>query len=148
MIKLWSIRSSRPDVFCKKGVLRNFAKFTGKHLCQSLFFNKVAGLSPATLLKKRLWHRCFPGDFVKLLRTLISTEHLWWLFLSFSWIFSGVLAAPLFDHFGGLAPKELSFIWKKCIFIVLNGSNQHFRKNLQHLSLKMQTASRWLAWLK
>ena len=26
------IRSSRPEVFCKKGVLRNFAKFTGKHL--------------------------------------------------------------------------------------------------------------------
>ena len=33
-----------PKVFCKKGVLRNFAKFTGKHLCQSLFFNKVAGM--------------------------------------------------------------------------------------------------------
>ena len=29
---------------CKKDVLRNFAKFSGKHLCQSLFFNKVAGL--------------------------------------------------------------------------------------------------------
>ena len=28
----------------KKGVLINFAKSTGKHLCQSLFFNKVAGL--------------------------------------------------------------------------------------------------------
>ena len=39
------IRSSRPEVFCKKGVLRNFTKFTGKHLCQSLFFNKVAGLA-------------------------------------------------------------------------------------------------------
>ena len=38
----------------KKDVLRNFAKFTGKHLCQSLFFNKVAGLRPATLSKKRL----------------------------------------------------------------------------------------------
>ena len=37
-------RSSHPEVFCKKGVLRNFAKFTGKHLCQSLSFNKVAGL--------------------------------------------------------------------------------------------------------
>ena len=36
-------RSSRPEVFCKKSVLRNFAKFTGKHLYQSLFFNKVAG---------------------------------------------------------------------------------------------------------
>ena len=35
-----------------KGVLRNFAKFTGKHLCQSLFFNEVAALIPATLLKK------------------------------------------------------------------------------------------------
>ena len=36
-------RSSRPKVFCKKGVLRNFTKFTGKHLCLSLFLNKVAG---------------------------------------------------------------------------------------------------------
>ena len=25
----------------RKSVLRNFAKFTGKHLCQSQFFNKV-----------------------------------------------------------------------------------------------------------
>ena len=47
-------RSSGTEVFFKKGVLRNFTKFTGKHLCQSLFFNKVAGLRPATLLKKRL----------------------------------------------------------------------------------------------
>ena len=39
-------RNSRPEVLCKKGVLINFAKFTGKHLCQSLFFNKVAGLFP------------------------------------------------------------------------------------------------------
>ena len=38
-------RSSRPEVFCKKGVRRNFVKFSGKHLCHSLFFNKVVGLS-------------------------------------------------------------------------------------------------------
>ena len=55
-----TIRSSRPEVFFKKGVLRNFAKLTGKHLCQSLPFNKVAGFRHATLLKKRLLHRCFP----------------------------------------------------------------------------------------
>ena len=36
-------RSSCPEVFCKKDLLKNFTKFTGKHLCQSLFFNKVAG---------------------------------------------------------------------------------------------------------
>ena len=45
----------------KKGVLRNFTKFTGKHLCQSLFFNKVADLRPATLLKKRLAQVFFCG---------------------------------------------------------------------------------------
>ena len=28
---------------CKNGVLRNFAKYTRKHLCQRLYFNKVAG---------------------------------------------------------------------------------------------------------
>ena len=32
-------RSSRPEVFCNKGVLRNFSKFTGKRLCQSLFLS-------------------------------------------------------------------------------------------------------------
>ena len=53
-IRIILFRSSRPEVFCKKGVLRNFTKFTGKHLCQSLFFKKVTGLRPVTLLKKRL----------------------------------------------------------------------------------------------
>ena len=59
----------QPRCSIKKGVLRNFTKFTRKHLCQSLDFNKVAGLRPATLLKTRLWHRCFPVSFVKFLRT-------------------------------------------------------------------------------
>ena len=35
-------RSSRPEVFCKTGVLKYFTKHKRKHLCQSLFFNKVA----------------------------------------------------------------------------------------------------------
>ena len=39
------------------------------------------GLSPATLLKKRIRHRCFPLNFVKFLRTPFLTEHLWWLLL-------------------------------------------------------------------
>ena len=52
----------------RKCLLRNFAKFTEKHLRQSLFFNKSC-LWPATLLKKRLWRRCFSVDFAKFLRT-------------------------------------------------------------------------------
>ena len=44
-------KNSRPELFGKKGALRNSTKFTGKHLCQSRFFNKVGG---HFLLKKRL----------------------------------------------------------------------------------------------
>ena len=62
-------RSSRPDMFCEKGVLRNFVKFRGKHLCQGLFFNKVPGLRTATLLKTRPWHRYFLINSVEFLRT-------------------------------------------------------------------------------
>ena len=47
-------RSSSPEVFCKKGVLRNFAKFTGKHLCQNAterLFDRTPPVAPAE-------HRC------------------------------------------------------------------------------------------
>ena len=62
-----------------KSVFKNFAKFTGKHLCQSLF--SLQRLWSATLLKKRLWNRCFPVNFSKFLRTVLFIEHLRWLFL-------------------------------------------------------------------
>ena len=64
-------RTSPPEVFCKKGILRNFAKH----------------LQAATLLKKRLWHRYFPVNFAKFLRTLFFTEHFQWLFLNVTTIF-------------------------------------------------------------
>ena len=63
-------RSSPQRCSIKQGVPRNFAKFRGKYLCQRLFFNKVAGLRSATLLKRSHWHKCFPVNFAKFLRTL------------------------------------------------------------------------------
>ena len=36
------------------------------------FLNKVAGLMPPTLLRKRLWYRCFPVNFVNFLKHLFS----------------------------------------------------------------------------
>ena len=63
--KAYVMKQSPRDI-PRNSVLRNFTKFTGKYL----------GLS-ATLFKKRLWHRCFPVNFVKFLRTLFLTEHLW-----------------------------------------------------------------------
>ena len=45
-------RNSQRRCSIKKGAVGNFAKFTGKHQRQSLLFNKVEDLRPATLLKK------------------------------------------------------------------------------------------------
>ena len=57
-------------------VRKIFAKLTEKHLCQNLYFNSfvpntpfIYPLRPATLLKKRPWHRCFTMNFAKFLRT-------------------------------------------------------------------------------
>ena len=61
----------------KKGVLKIFAKLTGKHLSQSLLFNKVAGL--------RLWRMYFPMNFAKLLRIPILKNICERLFLVAGW---------------------------------------------------------------
>ena len=58
---------------------------------ESLFY-KVAGLRPTTLLKKRLWHRCFSVNFEKFLRTPLLIKYLWWLRLALEKIF------PLSSH--------------------------------------------------
>ena len=46
-------------------VPKNFPRFLGKHLCEIIFFDNVARLKPATLLKKRLWRKYFPEDFAE-----------------------------------------------------------------------------------
>ena len=56
----------------RKGVLKKFAKFTGKSLYWSLFFHKITGQKSATLSKKRLQHRSFPVNFAKFLRRPFS----------------------------------------------------------------------------
>ena len=70
-------------MFCKKGVLKTFAKFTGKDLCQSLCLIKLQALAPDI---KRPWHRCFPVNFAKFIRTSFLTEHLRWPLLSKVWL--------------------------------------------------------------
>ena len=60
----------------KKVFIKTFTKFTGKHLYQSFFLNKVVGLRFGTLFKKRLWYRCFHVNYAKFLRTPIFIEHL------------------------------------------------------------------------
>ena len=71
-----SHRNSRPEVFCEKGVLRNFAKFKGKHVCLSLFLIKLQVLCLQHVLKKGAWQMCFLVNFAKFLRTPLLTEQL------------------------------------------------------------------------
>ena len=59
--------------------------------------NKFAGLHACNFVKKRLQHRCFAVNIVKLLRTAFFMEHRRWLFL---W--------------------EVLFIDEKCVFSLLN----------------------------
>ena len=64
-----------PEVFYKKGILRNFAKFTGKRLCQRLFFNKVAGLRRTTpMAASEKGVVSWLNHFSTYVRCLISTK--------------------------------------------------------------------------
>ena len=56
----------------EKGVLRNFTKFTGKQLYQSLFLIKLQ----AFILKKTL-ARVFSCEFYEISKNNFFTEHLW-----------------------------------------------------------------------
>ena len=59
-------RSSPTKVFFKKLFFLNFAKFTRKHLCWSLFFSAASSF----IKIERPWHRCFPVNFYGLFKNI------------------------------------------------------------------------------
>ena len=69
--------SNRLQMFFKVAVLKNFAIFTGKHLCWSLFLIKYPAFRATTLLKGG-----FPANIAKFLRTTFYRESLRWLLLN------------------------------------------------------------------
>ena len=58
--------------FMKRGVLRNFAKFTGKHLCQSIFFNKIADV--CNFIKKDTPAQVFTCEFCEISKNTFFTS--------------------------------------------------------------------------
>ena len=54
LLKNGNPQKQPPQVFYKNGILKNFAKFSRKHLCQSLFLNKVAENLKKTILTEHL----------------------------------------------------------------------------------------------
>ena len=71
------------ELFCKKGVLRNFANFTGKHLCWSLFLIELQTFKPAALFK-----RDSNTDFSLILKTRFVLK----IFKLLPWLFGHVKA--------------------------------------------------------
>ena len=70
--RMYCLQSSKAFVWsCSaKRVFLNVSQNSHESTCfKSLILNKVSGLRPATLLKKRVWHSYFPINFAKFLRT-------------------------------------------------------------------------------
>ena len=52
--------------------LRNFTKFTGKYRCQSLLFDKVAGLRPVSFIQKETLAQLFSREFCEISKNTFS----------------------------------------------------------------------------
>ena len=89
------IRSGRTHMLFKIGAAKNFAKFTIKHLCWSLFLIKLKVWRPATLRRdssanifrwilRNLWEQFFPEHFLTTTSDQLNTEHFYAWFSCFS----------------------------------------------------------------
>ena len=65
-------RSSCPEVFCKKGVPKNLLKFTGKYLCQSIFFLKTFTPKACNYIKKGTLTQLFSYELCKICKNTFS----------------------------------------------------------------------------
>ena len=68
-----NVRSSHPELFCEKGVLKNFTKFTGKHLCQS-FLIKLQ--TSGNFIKKEALVQVFSYEFCEIFMNTFFIEHI------------------------------------------------------------------------
>ena len=74
------IRSSRPEMFLGKGILKICSKFTGEHLCGSAFSIKFL----CNFIKIALWHGCSPVNLLHIFRTPFPRNTFGWLLLFYT----------------------------------------------------------------
>ena len=60
-----------------KKVFLKISQNSQENACVSLFFNKVAGLRPATLWKKQTLAQVLSCEFCEIFKNAFFTEHLW-----------------------------------------------------------------------
>ena len=108
----------------KKGVLKNFTKFTGKHVCQSLLFNKVAGEN-SNFIKKETLTQVLSCEFFEIFKNTCFTGHLWTTASERTKY--GVLVARARLNFwtlnGFFIKGKLKFAYKKVLPWLLNSAN-------------------------
>ena len=61
IIIILHVQKQPPEMFCKKKLLLEISPSSQENTCARVSFG--------TLLKRRLWHRCFPVNLAKFLRT-------------------------------------------------------------------------------
>ena len=70
-------RSSRPEVFLGKGVLKICIKFGGEHPCRSV----ISITSLCNFIEIALWHGCSPVNLIHIVRTPFPKNTSGWLLL-------------------------------------------------------------------
>ena len=111
-------RSSRPEVFLAKGVLKICSKFIGEHPCRSV-------ISIITL-----WHGCSPVYLLHIFRTTFSKNTSGWLLLNV--VVSYVGFSRLFLH-SKIFPSGLQLYWKETqtqVFSCENCENSYLEEHL------------------
>ena len=74
-MKKFMLTQKQPtEMFCEKRCSNKFRKILRKNLCQSLLFNKVAGL-----IKKETLAQVFSCEFCEICKSTIFIEDFWWL---------------------------------------------------------------------
>ena len=90
-------RSSRSEMFC--GTFKNFAKFTRKHLCRSLYFNKVV-LQACYFIKKETLAQLFSCESCKIFKNSFFIKKIFdssfWISMRYSIDFMNALAEVVF----------------------------------------------------
>ena len=107
-------RSSHNRCSIKIGVLKNFAKFTGKH---------CARVSFVTLLKKRPWHRCFSWKFCKIFKSTFFIEHIWTTASEYYGIKNdNSVNSHLFQYFYKFITSKNSSCSEECSYVCRQGN--------------------------
>ena len=76
------VKQKRADAFETMFIWIQSNNFPNSNLMISIIRSRCPEMfKPATLLKKKLWHKFVPANFAKFLKALFLTEHLQWLLL-------------------------------------------------------------------